>query len=182
MAPESGTPTKLIQLHPAPPPYQFQHVGRLTLTAKPTYDWPRYLLGYTRLVPHSAFARQPGELLRSPARAGIHDDVYQGGLAGIERAFKSRPDLVRLLYVFSVAAERLHHQVEPHARSEVVWVLLTVHVFTDPLVYVGVLEYDPDDRQLESHCGLDVHAVEAEGPVALQADHGLVRVNDLGGD
>ena len=59
---------------------------------------------------------------------------------------------------------------------------LAVHVLTHPLVYVGVLEHYPDDGQLEAHRRLDVHAIEAERPVALQADHGLVRVNDLGGD
>ena len=60
-------------------------------------------------------------------------------------------------------------------------IILAVHVFPHPLVYVGVLEHNPDDGQLESDGGLDVHAVEPEGPVTLQADHRLVGIDDLRG-
>ena len=78
-----------------------------------------------------------------------------------------------------MSAERAHHLVEAHRRREVVGVFLAVDVLPNPLVYVRVLEHHPHDWQLESDGGFDVHSVESERPVSLQADDGLIGMDYL---
>src|SRR6266508_954444 len=124
-------------------------------------------------------------LARAPIRSRIQDHVDTVHLARAEGALERRPDLARLGHLDPLTAQGLHHPVEAREGQRGSHGALGAEegkLGIADLAPAAVIADDHGDRQPEAHRGLDVHAVEPEGPVARKQEHALLGTQELGGD
>src|SRR5262245_29370201 len=110
-------------------------------------------------------------------------DVHQRRLAGGERTLESRSNVVRLLDVLSVAAERLDDTIvtreAERGRGGAIWTveLLLTSANLHP---AGIVPDDADDVDLLAHHRFELHRVETERAVPIQDDDVALRPCELG--
>src|SRR5947207_5370216 len=118
-------------------------------------------------------------------RLRVEDDVHAGDRSRCQRAFQRRPDLRRLGHVLAVSTQRFHDLVVA-GRSELRRRRLLrpeqLYLWKPDLAPGGVVSDHHHHGQLEAERGLVVHAIEAEGAVALDHEHRPVRMQELRGD
>src|SRR6266404_859596 len=109
-------------------------------------------------------------------------DVDERRLAGAERALERGTDLARLLDVLAVPAQRLDDAVvarEIELGRDRALLAIELHLAAADLHPRRVVADDADDVDLLPHAGLELHAVQAEGAVAVHDEHVAVRPREL---
>src|SRR4051812_24293563 len=114
--------------------------------------------------------------------AGVETHVDTGHLPGGECALEGRPDPGGVLDVLAVSSERFDHLVVARRSEQRRGTLLgaeEVELGKADLPPGGVVADHAHDGKTEAHGGLEIHAVQAEAPVALDDEGRPRRVEEL---
>src|SRR3954469_612994 len=114
--------------------------------------------------------------------AGVETHVDTGHLPGGECALEGRPDPGRILDVLAVSSERFDHLVVARRSEQRRGTLLgaeEVELGKSDLPPGSVVADHAHHGKTEAHGGLEIHAVQAEAPVALDDEGRPRRVEEL---
>src|SRR5882757_6634103 len=139
--------------------------------------------GLLSLLSKNALRIEIADAAALGARRRIDHRVDQGRLAGIHRRVDGALQIIGRGGVDADAAERLHHLVvagalDEHGRCEV---RAARRIDVGAAIDAVIVEDNDADRQVVATDGLDLHAGEAKGTVALDGEHRLAGL-DGGGD